>query len=52
MKWLELTLAFTGAISLIAGYRTNNRNLLVAGAVVLALATARPDCISGFIACL
>ncbi|GAB3091478.1 hypothetical protein [Lysobacter terrae] len=52
MKWVELTLALTGVIGLIAGYRTNNRTILVTGAVVLVLATARPDCVSGFIACL
>ncbi|HEY9511377.1 MAG TPA: hypothetical protein VIQ48_02265 [Rhodanobacter sp.] len=50
MNYIELALLVIGAVVLVLGYRKNQRNVLLAGAMLLFLAGTVGDFSSGFIA--
>jgi len=47
MNYMELGLLVLGLVLLIFGYRRNNRNVLVAAALVLLASRAIPDFVAG-----
>lgn len=47
MFYVEIVLLVLGVVLLVAGYRRDRRNLLLAGAIVLFLSSAGPQLVSG-----
>lgn len=48
MYYVEIALLLVGAAVLAVGYRKNQRNVLLTGAIVLFLSCALPEAVDGF----